>query len=69
LPECKANFDQILKARELLKQAENALIAYGLSIAPAREREILSRSAETNYTTRQKIIDLVFRLDTKTVHA
>ena len=69
MPESKANFADILEARELLEQAENALIAYGLSIAPAREREILTRSAETNYTIRRKIIDLVLRLDASTVRA
>ena len=67
LPEVKALWEKILEARELLKQAENQLIAYGLSLAPAREREILARSAATNYTTRKKIIDLAMRLDASTV--
>lgn len=67
LPEVKALWEEILEARELLKQAEIQLIAYGLSIAPAKEREILAKAAETNYTTRIKIIDLVMRLDVATV--
>jgi hypothetical protein len=67
LPEAKALWEEILEARELLKQAENQLIAYGLSLVPAREREILAQSAATNYTTRKKIIDLVMRLDVATV--
>jgi hypothetical protein len=67
LPEAKALWHEILEAEELLKQAEEQLIIYGLSIAPAKEREILARAAETNYTTRIKIIDLVMRLDVATV--
>ena len=61
---------KILDAREILKQAENDLIEYGLSIIPtahANEKETLARAAKTNYTVRRKIIDLVFRLDTNTV--
>ncbi len=67
LPEAQATWLEILEARELLKQAEEQLITYGLSIAPAKQREILARAAETNYTTRIKIIDLVMRLDVATV--
>ena len=67
LPEMKANFKEILEARELLEEAENELIAYGISIAPEAERAVLERAAATNYTTRRKIIDLVLRLDVSTV--
>lgn len=67
LPESKSLWQEILEAEELLKQAEEQLITYGLSIAPAKQREILARAAETNYTTRIKIIDLVMRLDVATV--
>lgn len=67
LPEAKALWQEILEAEKLLKQAEEQLITYGLSIAPAKQREILARAAETNYTTRTKIIDLVMRLDVATV--
>jgi hypothetical protein len=69
LPESKVNFQKIIEARKVLEQAENNLIAYGLSLAPAKEREILTKSAATNYTTRRKILDLAFRLDTRTVRA
>ena len=65
-------WQKILDAREMLKQAENDLIEYGLSIIPtthANEKETLTRAAKTNYTVRRKIIDLVFRLDTSTVTA
>jgi len=54
-------------AREALKAAEDKLIAYGLSIAPASIRNTLERGAKNNYTIRQKLIDLVLRLDTSTV--
>ena len=67
LPEMKANFKEILEAHELLEEAENELIAYGLSIAPEAERSVLERAAATDYTTRRKIIDLVLRLDVSTV--
>ena len=63
---------KILDAREILKQAENDLIEYGLSIIPtahANEKETLTIAAKTDYTVRRKIIDLVFRLDTSTVTA
>ena len=67
LPEMKANFKEILEAKDLLKEAENELIAYGLSITPEAERSVLEKAAATNYTTRCKIIDLVLRLDVSTV--
>ena len=69
MPEHQANWTEQLKAREALKAAEDALIAYGLSIAPAKVRETLRRAAATDYTTRCKIIDLAFRLDVSTVRA
>ena len=67
LPEAKALWQNILEAREMLKQAEKQLIVYGLNIAPVRDRETLAKAAETNYATRRKIIDLVMRLDAATV--
>ena len=67
LPEMKANFKDVLEARDLLDEAENGLVAYGLSIAPEKERTVLEKAAVTNYTTRRKIIDLVLRLDVSTV--
>jgi len=63
-------WDQILDARENLKQAEESLIEYGLNIIPTcfiGEKATLQKAVKTNYTTRQKIIDLVFKLDTSTV--
>lgn len=61
-------FEKILDAEKRLKSAEDALISYSLSLVPfKKERETLGNAAKTNYTTRQKILDLAFRLDTRTV--
>lgn len=56
-------------ARAALKAAEDRLIAYGLSLAPASVRATLERGVKQNATTRQKLIDLTFRLDASTVTA
>ena len=57
----------ILAAEEALKAAEDVMIAYGLSIAPAGIRATLERGIKENYTIRLKVIDAVFRLDVSTV--
>lgn len=57
----------ILAAEEAVKAAEDAMIAYGLSIAPAGIRATLERGVKENYTIRLKVIDAVFRLDVSTV--
>lgn len=49
-----------------LRAAEDKLIAYGLSIAPANIRDVLQANIR-KYDVRRKIIDLTFRLDTSTV--
>jgi len=54
-------------AQDALKAAEDRMIEYGLSLAPAGIRATLEKGAKDNYTTRQKLIDLVFRLDVSTV--
>ena len=46
---------------------EEAMIAYGLSIAPAGIRATLERGVKENYTIRLKVIDAVFHLDVSTV--
>lgn len=59
---------KILQAREELKQAEDKLIEFGLSIMPyPEEREILREAVKKDYTARKKVIDLTFRLDVRTV--
>ena len=57
----------ILAAEEALKAAEDVMIAYGLSIAPADIRATLERGVKENYTIRLKVIDAVFHLDVSTV--
>ena len=59
--------DDLNEARDILKKAEDALIAYGLSLAPAGVRKTLSEEAKKNYCTRQKILDLTIKLDVSTV--
>ena len=56
-------------ARDDLKSAEDCLISYGLSLAPAGVRATLERGVKQNAATRQKLIDLTFRLDASTVSA
>lgn len=56
-------------ARAALKSAEDRLIAYGLSLAPAGVRATLERGVKQNATIRQKVIDATYRLDVSTVPA
>ena len=56
-------------ARDALKTAEDRLIAYGLSLAPASVRATLERGVKQNATIRQKVIDATYRLDVSTVRA
>lgn len=57
------------EARTALHAAEDALIEYGLSIVPLSVKTALHDKAigkNADYTTRKKIIDVTFRLDTRT---
>jgi hypothetical protein len=64
----KHEYEALIKAREDLKQAENALIAYGLSIMPEKyKKEAGILRSSRDITVRRKLIDLAFRLDTGTV--
>lgn len=58
---------EILAARDALTAAEDAMIAYGISLAPAALRATLERGVRESFKTRQKMIDMVFRLDVSTV--
>ena len=58
--------DEYHKARVALENAEEELIEYGISIAPAGIRETLERGKK-QARIRKKLIDLAFRLDTRTV--
>lgn len=57
----------LLSARSDLKAAEDRLIAYGLSLAPAGVRATLEGAVQRNAATRAKVLDLAFRLDVSTV--
>lgn len=59
--------DKINVAREALKIAEKKLIKYGLSLAPAHEREVLTEAVKKDYKVREKVLDLALRLDVSTV--
>lgn len=59
--------NELNAARAALKTAEEKLIEYGLSIAPAGVRAVLQEEVKKNACTRMKVIDLVFRLDASTV--
>ena len=53
-------------AKDALDAAEDELIGWGLSIAPAWVQEKLGRHLK-DYNVRTKLIDLAFRLDARTV--
>jgi hypothetical protein len=55
----------LVKARMDLRQSEDALIAYGLSIVPKKYADILHSSKDI--MVRQKIIDLIMTFDIRTV--
>lgn len=54
------------EAFQALTKAEDDLIEYGLSIVPESVAETL-RGVKNNLKYRKKLIDLTFKLDTKTV--
>ena len=59
--------EELNAARAALKAAEDRLIAYGLSLAPAGVRATLEKAVQRNATTRAKVLDLAFWLDASTV--
>lgn len=63
-------WSRVCEARERKIEAEQKLIEYALSIIPfAKEREILKNASKTNWKARQEMIDIVMKLDTRTVTA
>ena len=60
---------ELVEARKLLELAENDLLAYGLSLVPKAERDILSKAVIDNFTVRKKVVDLTMKLDARTVKA
>lgn len=59
--------EKINSARENLKNAEENMIKFALSIAPDGIRKTLEKGVRENYTTRMKLIDYAFRLDVSTL--
>ena len=62
-------------ARKILREAEDDLIRFGLSLAPAKEREILMNRCFGLHghtmllKVRDEVINLAFKLDVSTVRA
>ena len=69
IPENQQQWLEIIEAKRILKEAEQNLIDYALNIIPLpqKEKQVLENGAKTNYTIRQKIIDLVMKLDVSTL--
>lgn len=65
----QAALDMMDAAKKALVSAEDALIEYAISISPAGIRDTLRRGAKNQLSVREKLIDLAFRLDTRTVRA
>lgn len=57
---------QVNAAEAELRKAEDALIDYALSIIPAGPRDTLNRN-RNSYSVRKKMLDIAFKLDTRTV--
>lgn len=69
LPEVKAHWEKVLVARNALAVAEEKLIEFGLSLAPAKQKAILEDAVKTNYKTRCEVIDLALKLDVSTIRS
>lgn len=57
---------QLTAARAELAAAEDKMIEWGLSLLPAETRAALEKEIQHNAAIREKVIDLVFRLDAST---
>jgi phospholipid N-methyltransferase len=58
--------DSVIQAREALKEKEDALIAYALSIIPVKIADQLRHGLHI-IVFRQKVIDTIMQLDSRTV--
>lgn len=56
-------WEKVVFARKSLEAAEENMVKFALSIAPARIRKTLERGAKENYTIRMKLIDYTFHFD------
>ena len=66
LEESKKLWAEIVKAEEVLKNAEETLIEFGLNVIPESMKavkEALTNSYKKNYTVRLNLIDLAFRYE------
>ena len=61
------NWEEVNRAKDALRKAEDELIEYGLSLCPVKVQEKLRKACKTRLKTREKILDLAFRLDPTTV--
>lgn len=59
--------EKINSARKNLKDAEDRMIKFALSVAPASIKGTLERGVKENYAIRKKLIDYTFQLDTSTL--
>ena len=60
----------IIEAEKSLKEAEEELITFGLSIMPSKnlnEKKALEISIKENFTARLKLLNLIIKLDTITI--
>jgi len=55
------------EARAKANEAEEALVQFGLSLAPAGIRETLARGVKNNATTRAKFVDMTYKLNISTL--
>lgn len=68
-PEVEALYEDMIAKKKALKEAEDKLIAFGTSIIPGKEKETVLSEAAKNFMFRKKVIELVMRLDTRTIRA
>ena len=58
--------ERLVEAEQVLRDAENKVIDFGLSLAPQNVREVLGARRDV-VSVREKLIDFAFRLDTRTL--
>lgn len=60
------NYSEVQKTQKALREAEEKLIDYALSIAPQPVVDVLNQN-RYRWDIREKLLDLAFKLDTTTV--
>lgn len=66
-PQTEALYDDKIAKQKALKAAEDDLIAFGASIIPGKEKETILEASAKNFVIRKKVIELIMRLNTRTV--